>query len=149
MAVEVGIPRPISFCGACGRRPKTGNHRGWPTQVGKGFAGEIAKNQRPQIIGDLLRQPDMRPSGSKGVEALQSLIGIPLISRDELVGVLVGGSVTRDAFSTEDLNLLNMVSEPAAAALANARRFQDEQRRWPNWQVWRSWLRVSVLHLIR
>ncbi len=98
-------------------------------QVGKGFAGEIAKNPRPQIIGDLQRQPDMRPSGSKGVEALQSLIGVPLISRDELVGVLVGGSVTREAFSADDLNLLKMISEPTAAALANARRFQDEQRR--------------------
>ncbi len=81
------------------------------------------------MIGDLSRQPDMRPSGSKGVEALQSLIGVPLITRNELVGALVAGSVTRDAFSAEDLNLLNMLSGPTAAALSNARRFQSEQRR--------------------
>ena len=98
-------------------------------QVGKGFAGEIVKNQRPQMIGDILRQPDMRPSGSKGVEALQSLIGVPLITKNELVGALVVGSVTREAFSAEDLNLLNMISGPTAAALSNARRFQSEQRR--------------------
>ena len=45
------------------------------------------------------------------------------------MGVLVAGTVTREAFSAEDLNLLKMMSEPAAAALANARRFQNEQRR--------------------
>ena len=97
--------------------------------IGKGFAGEIAGNQRPQMIGDITRQPDMRPSGSKGVEALQSLIGVPLITKNELVGALVVGSVTREAFSAEDLNLLNMISGPTAAALANARRFQSERRR--------------------
>ena len=98
-------------------------------QPGKGFAGEIARNQRPQMVGDLIRQPDLQPSGGKGVEALQSLIGVPLIARDEMVGTLVVGSVTRDAFSAEDLNLLNMISGPTATALANARRFQLEQRR--------------------
>jgi len=70
------------------------------------------------MIGDLLRQPDMRPSGSKGVEALQSMMGVPLISRNEEVGALVWVQCRGMLFSAEDLNLLNMIAGPSATALS-------------------------------
>ena len=42
---------------------------------------------------------------------------------------MAAGSLTRDAFSSEDLNLLRVLAGPAQVALSNARRFRDEQRR--------------------
>jgi serine phosphatase RsbU (regulator of sigma subunit) len=44
------------------------------------------------------------------------LLGVPLLSGDELVGVLHVGSLTRREFSEEDVHLLQLVADRAAVA---------------------------------
>jgi PAS domain S-box-containing protein len=98
-------------------------------RLGEGVAGQIAKSCKPLLIEDLSRRPDLRLVGGRGSGTLQGLAGVPLLVHGELVGALIIGTLTRDAFSQEDINLLRMISGQAAAALSNALRFRNEQRR--------------------
>lgn len=119
---------PYRFIGA------EGTERTWEVSVIRhrlddGYVGRIAKDRQPLLVDDFSRHPNLWLSGGRGAQGLQSMIGVPLVVQDELVGVLVAGSVTRDAFSGEDLNLLHMLAGPASIALSNACRFREEQHR--------------------
>jgi PAS domain S-box-containing protein len=98
-------------------------------RLGEGIAGQIAKSCKALLVADMAHRPDLRLVGGRGADTLQSLAGVPLLVHGELVGVLVAGMLTRDALTPEDLNLIQMVAGPAAAALSNAMRFRNEQRR--------------------
>jgi PAS domain S-box-containing protein len=62
---------------------------------------------------------------------ISSLISVPLFLGDEAIGALIATSSDRDAFTTEDLNLLNAFADQAAVAVSNARLYEQlmlEQR---------------------
>ncbi len=116
------------FAGALGgeRRLESGLSR---YRLDEGYAGLLVKDPKPLVVEDLALQPELRPGGGRGTEALQSLIGISLMVADNLVGTLVAGSLTRAAFTARDTAQLAAMAGPAAVALHNARRFRDEQHR--------------------
>ncbi len=98
-------------------------------RLGESYAGIMARELRPMRVSDLPRHVDLRLSGGRGAETLQTLVATPLLVQNTLVGTLAAGSLTENAFSEEDFHLLQLLAKPAAMALSNARRFRDEQRR--------------------
>jgi len=58
-----------------------------------------------------------------------SYIGVPLITSGEAVGTLELAALQPARFSAPDLQTLQLLSEPAASALRNARLYQQEQQR--------------------
>lgn len=54
---------------------------------------------------------------------LRSLMFVPLISADKVIGALVFRSRKRDAYTTEDLNLAERIGTQIAGAIANAQLF--------------------------
>jgi GAF domain-containing protein len=86
--------------------------------LGRGFAGRVAAERRPVILPDLdtadIFNPILRQKGIK------SMVGVPLLARDEVIGVLhVGTLVLRD-FGQDDVELLQLVAERAALAIERA-----------------------------
>jgi serine phosphatase RsbU (regulator of sigma subunit) len=80
--------------------------------VGQGFAGRIAADRRPVVIG----------RGDEGYPALlttgiQSLLGVPLIAADSVIGVLHIGSLAAREFTAEDTELLQLAADRAAVAV--------------------------------
>jgi diguanylate cyclase (GGDEF)-like protein/PAS domain S-box-containing protein len=68
------------------------------------------------------------PSFSRAVEAgLRSIVGVPLIYKDEAVGVLQFRSKTPNAYSDQDLHLAERIGAQIAGAIANAQLFTDIQ----------------------
>lgn len=68
------------------------------------------------------------PSFSCAVEAgLRSIVGVPLIYKDEAVGVLQFRSKTPNAYSDQDLHLAERIGAQIAGAIANAQLFTDIQ----------------------
>jgi GAF domain-containing protein len=53
-----------------------------------------------------------------------SEMALPLISRDEVIGALTVQSVEREAFSDEDITLLQTMADQLANAITNARLFE-------------------------
>jgi signal transduction histidine kinase len=58
----------------------------------------------------------------KGIE---SLLGVPLIAQDEVIGVLHVGALQRRAFTSDDVELLELVAARVALAIERARLHEE------------------------
>jgi signal transduction histidine kinase len=91
--------------------------------VGGGFAGRVAAEARPIVLDDVdhanVLNPILREKGVK------SLLGVPLIASDSVIGVLHVGTLTPRFFDSEDQELLQLVASRAAIAIEGA-RLHDE-----------------------
>src|SRR5215212_1952413 len=91
--------------------------------VGRGFAGRVAAESRPVILDDVdhadVLNPILREKGIK------SLLGIPLVVRGDVMGVLHVGSLTPRIFTEEDTELLQFVAERVAVAIERARLHEE------------------------
>src|SRR5689334_4876369 len=92
---------------------------------GVGLIGTAAQQKRPVYAPDVSQ--DSRYIGYSS--ATKSEVAIPLMVRDEVVGVLDIQSEELDAFDSETLDLLTLFSTQASIALENARLYTLEQRR--------------------
>jgi len=92
---------------------------------GKGLIGSAAKLKRPVYAPDVHQDP--RYIGH--FPETKSEVSIPLMVRDEVVGVLDIQSEKQDAFDSETLDLLALFSTQASIALENARLYTAERRR--------------------
>ncbi|KPL24813.1 MAG: hypothetical protein AMJ93_01630 [Anaerolineae bacterium SM23_84] len=63
--------------------------------------------------------------GDDSALQLSSLISVPLFVGDEAIGALIATSPDRNAFATEDLNLLSAFADQAAVAASNARLYEQ------------------------
>ena len=77
----------------------------------------------PENADDVVAQ---FPAFSPAVQAgMRSSISVPLISRDEAIGVLHLLSKTPNAYTEQDLRLAERIGEQIAGAIANAQLFAD------------------------
>jgi diguanylate cyclase (GGDEF)-like protein len=92
---------------------------------GQGIIGAAVKNKRPVYVPDVTK--DSRYL--MGDPATKSELAIPLVVRDEVVGVLDIQSETLNFFDKETIDLLTLFSTQASIAIENARLYSREQRR--------------------
>ena len=95
-------------------------------EFGEGFAGRVAAERSPMLAhdpptGDLV-DPTIRhlPVGS--------LIGVPLMARDEVTGVIVVAVGAPRKFSDQDLGTLRLAADRVALAIDHARVYEREHR---------------------
>jgi len=81
------------------------------TTLGDGAAERIAAGGGSLVLTD--------------VDAQASLLAVPLLVRDEMIGVLHVGTLAPRAFDEEDVHLLQLVAERVALAIAKARLHDD------------------------
>jgi K+-sensing histidine kinase KdpD len=93
--------------------------------VGRGFAGRVAAERRPVVLDDVdhadLLNPSLRQKGIK------SLLGVPLVVRDQVLGVIHVGSLVPREFGRADVELLQLVADRAAIAIEHARLYESER----------------------
>jgi GAF domain-containing protein/anti-sigma regulatory factor (Ser/Thr protein kinase) len=98
--------------------------RGVRVPVGRGFAGLVAERRQPvrsAEVPDLeLVSPLMREQG------IISLVGVPLVVEDRLLGVLHAGSREERVFTGDDVALLELAAERLAIALDHSRLYERE-----------------------
>lgn len=94
-------------------------------RAGEGLIGTAARLKRPVYVPVVENDPRY----IKGNETTQSEVAIPLIVRNEVVGVLDLQSNERDYFDNETIDMLTLFSTQASIALENARLYSLEQRR--------------------
>jgi signal transduction histidine kinase len=87
--------------------------------IGRGFAGRIAAERRPIVLEQVdqanILNPILRETGIK------SLLGVPLIVGDNVLGVLHVGTLEPRTFTDDDVELLELVAARAALAIEKAR----------------------------
>ena len=89
--------------------------RGVRIPIGGGFAGKIAAERHPVILDDVdhahVLNPILREKGIK------SMLGVPLITHGDVLGVLHVGTLKHRTFTDEDVDLLEIVAARAAVAI--------------------------------
>jgi diguanylate cyclase (GGDEF)-like protein len=93
--------------------------------LGVGITGHAAQQKRPLYVPDVLK--DSRYISS--CKSTRSEFAVPLMVRDELVGVLDCQSEKTNYFDSDTIDLLTLFSTQASMALQNARLYALERRR--------------------
>jgi diguanylate cyclase (GGDEF)-like protein len=93
--------------------------------LGEGITGAAALKKQPVYAPDVSKDPRYICSA----KSTRSELAIPLMVRDEVVGVLDCQSDRVDHFDPETIDLLTLFSTQASMALQNARLYSLEQQR--------------------
>ncbi|HEV2112594.1 MAG TPA: GAF domain-containing protein, partial [Terriglobales bacterium] len=93
--------------------------------LGEGITGRSAKLKRPIYVADVRKDPHYM----ENISSTRSELAIPLIVRDEVVGVLDLQSEELGGFDNETIDLLTLFSTQASIAIQNAELYSLEQRR--------------------
>jgi anti-sigma regulatory factor (Ser/Thr protein kinase)/putative methionine-R-sulfoxide reductase with GAF domain len=100
-------------------------YQGMRIPLGRGFAGRVAAVRQPVTIDDVqdadVVNPVLRQKG------IRSLLGVPLLVGDRLLGVLHVGALVPRHFGDADVDLLQMVAD--RVALATQARLSETERR--------------------
>jgi len=75
----------------------------------------------------VMRTPSYLPSYQAGI---RSLVATPLVSRDRIVGTLLLSSIRPDAYSQQNLKLVEKIGNQIAGAIANIQLFREYRRTW-------------------
>jgi sigma-B regulation protein RsbU (phosphoserine phosphatase) len=93
--------------------------------VGIGFAGRIAAERRPVMIDRV--DPTTVANPILWERGIQVMLGVPLLSLGELIGVLHVGRCHARPFSTHDTEILSIAGERMAAAIQTEQRRQAQE----------------------
>jgi diguanylate cyclase (GGDEF)-like protein len=97
-------------------------------QIGKGLAGHVAASRVGEIVPDV--RADMRGAKIPGTDDVdESMIVVPLVYEDKVLGILQLIRLGVGAFDATDLRLAEIVAAQAAVALSNARQLEELERR--------------------
>ena len=93
--------------------------------VGRGFAGRIAAERRAIFIEDVdhadILNPILREKG------IRSLLGVPLLVEQRVLGVLHIGSLVPRSFTAGEAALLQLAADRAAIAIEHATLYEQRQ----------------------
>lgn len=99
---------------------------------GMGLASQVVEGRRPywtSKYATMTQAPhDSAIDAAVAAEGLVSLLGVPLLAGDEVIGVLFAANRVEHAFSPEEISLLSAFADHAAVVLQTARllaRTQD------------------------
>ncbi|MFQ5597089.1 MAG: GAF domain-containing protein [Nitrospiria bacterium] len=88
-------------------------------KVGESISGRVVKEKCPVTILDVQTDPGFRFPALAKKEGLRSMLSVPMMIKNRVVGVLNSYTSKRHSFSEEEVNLLQAVANQAAAAIEN------------------------------
>jgi hypothetical protein len=91
--------------------------------VGQGFAGRVAASGRPVILDHVDHTTVLNPILME--KGIRSLLGVPLMAKGKVIGVLHVGSLTPRRFTSDDASLLQLAADRAAVAVQSLRSADD------------------------
>ena len=97
---------------------------GFAVPVGQGFAGQLAKERRAIVWNDVKPEEVFVPCR----KTVRAFLGVPLLSEERLLGVLLAGSVRPNHFHDDDIDLLQLAGEKIALGIERSARTDAEHR---------------------
>ena len=100
--------------------------RGVSVPVDSSLAGWMVTNRQPVLIENV--ENDARHFSQVGVAVnmqIKSLLGVPLIRKEKVIGALEAVNKRSGSFSVQDQDLLSALGAQAAIAIENSRLFQQ------------------------
>lgn len=88
--------------------------------------GQVVASRAPVLIPDVADSTEWLPSPA---QATRSWLGVPLLVKDQIIGVLNIDSRQPDSFSSRDVEVAQAFASQAAVALENARLYEESVTR--------------------
>jgi PAS domain S-box-containing protein len=96
-------------------------------RLGEGLSGRIAQTGEPLIVGNYREWPGRARLYDEA--AFGAIVGAPIRWQGKVLGVINVNDARPDRFGPEDAEMLSLFADQAAVAIANARLFEENQRR--------------------
>jgi starch phosphorylase len=90
-------------------------------RLSEGLVGLVAEQLRPQFVADAASHPRFKYFPDAGEDLYRSFLGVPIIDRGLLQGVLIVQTIDARVFSSEDTRLLTMAGAQLAPIVNEAR----------------------------
>jgi len=87
--------------------------------LGEGVVGHVARTRQPMVIRDVLAEPKYKEKELARKEGLTSMLSVPLVVKDKVIGVINAYSQTPHDYTPTEVNLLIAVANQAAVAIEN------------------------------
>jgi PAS domain S-box-containing protein len=94
-------------------------------QLNEGVAGWVAEHRTPLVINDVSVDPRFKRLGRVPVG---SIMCVPMLDEDRVIGTLTASSPITEAFSSRQLQMITIFAEQAVLAITNARHAELAQR---------------------
>ena len=88
-------------------------------KVGESVSGRVVKERKPITVIDVTRDPTYRYPDMARKEGLRSLLSVPMMIKDRVVGVINSYTSAEHHFTQEEINLFQTVANQAAVAIEN------------------------------
>ena len=92
----------------------------WRIPVGQGISGAAAADRRPILVADVRNDPRYINS----IDGVRSELAVPLLFKNQVVGVIDIQSSQVDYFTPEQREILVLLASRLATAIENARLFE-------------------------
>lgn len=97
------------------------------TRLGEGVAGRVAKEGKPIQVLDVRQDERYINKKIAEKEGLCSLLGVPLIVKKRVIGVLNCYTSTPHEFTPSEINIITAVANQAAIVIENSRILVESQ----------------------
>jgi hypothetical protein len=96
--------------------------------MGQGIAGWVAQNRKPQLVNDTRKDPRFAGKFDKasGFQT-RSLLCVPMVFRDELVGVVEVLNKSQGEYTDAHVGLLTSLASLASVAITNAKIMAEQK----------------------
>lgn len=88
-------------------------------RIGEGVVGKVALTKKPRAVVDVLADPDYKEKDLARKEGLISMLSVPMVVKDRVIGVINCYTSYRHEFSETEKNVLITVANEAAVAIEN------------------------------
>lgn len=100
-------------------------HQNAKIYIGEGMSGRVVEQAEPIYIPDTRQEPDLQYFDQQ----VRSLLVVPLITKDRVIGTLSVDDLTVNAFSADDGRLLTIAAAQVAVVLENIRLYEGLKER--------------------
>lgn len=97
---------------------------GYQQKVGKGIIGHVAQIREPYITDDISKDPYYFLTAKRRGSA----VGIPMLDKDVLLGVIYVESTIHNEFNYDDMRTLQTLADQIATAIQKARLYTRTQQ---------------------
>jgi signal transduction histidine kinase len=93
--------------------------------LGEGLNSWVVQHHQPLLLGSTAEERRFGVKAVADTKASESWLGVPMIARDRVIGVISVESKRKNAFTADDLILLTAIANQAAVAIENAHLYRD------------------------
>src|SRR5688572_6189489 len=90
-------------------------------KIGKSLISRVVKESAPLMVRDVTREAGYLYPELATKEGVRSLVSVPMLNKDHVIGVINVYSAEERTFSSEDLRVLSTVANQAALAVENTK----------------------------